>query len=254
MLPLNAMSPLSSPSLSVIVVCKNPGPRLAAALQSVWDQRDAAPELVVVDGGSEDGTREWLERHRERIPVLVTEPDRGVYDAMNKGLAAARGEWVIFLGADDRLASDTVLAEMLATLRQTVGGVVVGEVNYNDGRVYRLAPTPRTRARNFVHHQGAFYRRSLFAEHGPFDATLRVMGDYDFNLRLWQRRVRFQPCPRCVTLCGTHGLSDQGRWTGYREELTVRHRHFAAWQCWVWDALTVLRYGRKKIVRSFAKA
>ena len=248
MLPLNAMPADSPPSLSVIVVCKNPGPRLAAALQSVWGQRGAAAELVVVDGGSTDGTCAWLEQHRARLAVLISEPDRGVYDAMNKGIAAARGEWVLFLGADDALASDLVLAEAAATLRQTAGGVVVGEVAYTDGRVYRLAAAPRPLARNFVHHQGAFYRRSLFAENGALDATLGVMGDYDFNVRLWQNRVRFKACPLRIADCGPRGLSDGGRWQGYREEIAVRHRYFAAWRSWGWDALSVLRFVRKQLL------
>ena len=101
----------AAPTLSVIIACKNPGARLHTALASVWNQRDASAELIVIDGGSADGTREWLEAQRAQIATLIAEPDGGVYDAMNKGVAAARGEWVLFLGADDRLASDRVLAE-----------------------------------------------------------------------------------------------------------------------------------------------
>jgi len=253
MLPANAMPPDSPPSLSVIVVCKDPGPRLEATLRSVWEQREAPVELVVVDGGSTDGTREWLGRHREKITVLITEADRGVYDAMNKGVAAASGEWVLFLGADDELANDVVLAEARQRLRQTAGGVTVGEAAYDDGRVYRLAATPRPVARNFVHHQAAFYRRSLFAENGPFDPALRVMADYDFNLRLWKNHVRFKPCALPVARCASRGLSDRGHWRGYGEEIRVRHRHFPAWQCWPWDVFSVLRFVRKRVVVAFTR-
>lgn len=250
MLTVNAMPPASPPSLSVIVVCKNPGARLGAALQSVWEQQGPKPELIVIDGGSTDGTREWLERHRAQIATLVSEPDQGVYDAMNKGLAAAQGEWVYFLGADDQLASDIVAAEMQQHFRQTAGAVVVGEVKYDDGRRYTLANAPRPQARNFVHHQGAFYRRSLFAENGPFDTTLTIMADYDFNLRLWKGHVRFKTCALQVSRCSSGGLSDHGGWRGYREEIIVRHRHFPAWRCWAWDVLSVVRFLRKKVVRA----
>ncbi|MBS0664179.1 MAG: glycosyltransferase [Verrucomicrobia bacterium] len=244
------MPPVSPPPLSVIVACRNPGPRLANALESVWAQRDLAPELVVVDGASTDGTAEWLERQRDRIQVLISAPDDGVYDAMNKGLAAACGEWVLFLGADDELDSDITLAEACVQLRHTSGGVVAGEVAYADGRVYRLAASPHPRARNFVHHQGAFYRRSLFAEHGPFDSSLRVMADYDFNLRLWKNHVHFKASSLRVCRCGTGGLSDRGNWRGYREEIRVRHRHYPAHQCWLWDAISVVRFVRKKLIVS----
>ena len=212
----------ASPLISVIVACRNPGARLRAALESVWDQQPAAPELVVVDGASTDGTRGWLEENRTRIATLVSEPDQGVYDAMNKGLAAARGEWVLFLGADDMLAGDSVLAEASHWLGKTSAGVAAGEAVYADGRVYALPLRPRVVARNFVHHQAAFYRRTLFAENGGFDATLAIMGDYDLNLRLWKNRVAFRPLPLRIATCGTGGLSDAGRWAGYAEEIRVR--------------------------------
>lgn len=242
-----------SPLISVIVVCRNPGERLRAALASIWSQQRESPELVVVDGASTDGTREWLETNRSRIATLISEPDRGVYDAMNKGIAAARGDWVLFLGADDLLAGDRVLAETAYWLRKTSAGVVAGEAAYADGRVYRLAMPARVLARNFVHHQSSFYRRSLFAENGGFDPAFAIMGDYEFNLRLWRLHVVFRPLPLRVATCGTGGLSDAGRWAGYAEEIRVRHRHFASWRCWFWDALSVVRFLRKSVRRSSSR-
>src|SRR4051812_6011586 len=82
MLAANAMS--AAPTISVIVACKNPGPRLLVALTSVWEQRHLQPELIVIDGGSTDGSRELLEAQRSRLTAWVSEPDDGVYDAMNK--------------------------------------------------------------------------------------------------------------------------------------------------------------------------
>jgi len=236
--------------LSVIVACRNPGPALAHALESVWSQRDLEPELIVIDGASVDGSREWLEARRAHLATLVSEPDDGVYDALNKGLNAAHGDWVLFLGADDRLARDAILSETLNWANQTEAGVVAGEAAYDDGRLYRLRSHVNPLARNFVHHQAALYRRSLFDENGPFDTTLAVMGDYDFNLRLWKNRVRFKPIPLRVAACGVGGLSDSGAWRGYREEITVRHRYFPGWRCLPWDALSVVRCLRKRAVHT----
>jgi len=75
------------------------------------------------------------------------------------------------------------------------------------------------------------------------------MGDYDLNLRLLKANVPFEAAALRVSLCGAGGLSDSGRWLGYAEEIRVRHRHFAFWQCWIWDALSVARYFRKRWVR-----
>jgi len=243
----------ATPPLSVIVVCKNPGHSLHSALASVWEQQGVPIDLVVIDGESTDGTRAWLESKRDRINTLVSEPDGGVYEAMNKGIAAATGQWVFFLGADDRLVGDRVLSEALNWAKKTEAGVMGGQAAYDDGRIYQLRSQVNPRARNFIHHQAAFYRRSLFAENGSFDTSLQVMGDYDFNIRLWKGRVRFKPIPLRIAACTAGGLSDAGHWQGYREEIAVRHRYFPAWRCWLWDTLSVLRWARKKMVVTTAR-
>ncbi len=247
MLPANAMS--APPTFSVIVACRNPGQRLREACASVWSQEGAAAELVVVDGHSTDGSLAWLEASRSRLGALVTGRDAGVYDALNHGVAAARGAWVLFLGADDRLAGPRVLADAASALRADGRAVLVGEARYDDGRVYRLAARPRPIARNFAHHQATFYPRALLVAPGPFDPGLAVMGDYDLNLRLLRRGVPFLPLPLRVAECGTGGLSDRGDWRGYAEEIAVRRRHFGGAAALPWDAAAVLRHVRKRIVR-----
>ena len=243
----------AAPPLSIILVCKNPGPRLHAALASVWEQLHVHPEIIVIDGASTDGSREWLTAQRARLATLISEPDAGLYHAMNRGVALATGEWLLFLGADDRLVGDMVLSESLNWMNKTEAGVAVGEIAYHDGRIYRLRSDVNPCARNFVHHQGTFYCRSLFAENDAFDTSLAVMADYEFNVRLWKNRVRFKPIPLRIAACGTGGVSDAGHWPGYREEITVRHRYFSFGRCLLWDALTVVRYVRKKIARSFSR-
>lgn len=249
-LPASVSAATAAPPLSVILVCKNPGSRLAAALESVWSQQRVAPEIIVIDGASTDGTAAWLEAHRHRIATLVSEPDEGVYAAMNKGLALAHGDWVLFLGADDRLVGDMILSEVLNWARKTEAGVVAGEAAYDDGRIYRLRARVNPLIRNFVHHQSAFYRRTLFTESGDFDTSLAIQADYELNVRLWKNHVRFKPIPLRIAACATHGLSDNGAWRVYREEITVRHRYAAAWRCWLWDFLSLMRFLRKKVVRA----
>jgi glycosyltransferase involved in cell wall biosynthesis len=252
-MPPESTSPIpaqSSPLISVIVVCKNPDLALRETLASIWAQHiSPMPELIVVDGSTEDGSRVWLASQRARIATLIMEDDRGVYDAMNKGLAKATGEWVIFLGADDKFFHDGVLNRVQSALKQIPAGVAVGEIAYDDGRIYSLPKHPKPVERNFVHHQGAFYRRTLFTEHGLFDASLQIMGDYDYNLRLWQKKVVFAPLPLRITQCGTGGLSDSGQWLGYQEEITVRHKHYAGWKCWLWDLGSVIRFVRKQFTK-----
>jgi glycosyltransferase involved in cell wall biosynthesis len=246
MLQAKAM-PASSPTISVIVVCRNPGSGLHTTLDSLWCQSHP-PELIVIDGASNDGTREWLEARRRRLAMLISEPDRGIYEAMNKGVAGSTSDWVFFLGADDRLAAPSVLAEVHTHLASTDAAVAVGEARFDDGRLYPFAGTDAAIRRNFVHHQAAFYRRSLFDRHGGFDPTLRIQADYEYNLRLLHAGEVFTRLPIRVSECTSGGLSDSGRWANYCEEIIVRHRHFPSAHCLPWDALAMIRYLRKKLV------
>jgi glycosyltransferase involved in cell wall biosynthesis len=248
MVASNAM-PAAPPLISVIIVCKNPGRRLVAAVESVWAQPLALAELIVVDGMSTDDTRAWLETHRGQIATVISEPDSGIYEAMNKGLATARGEWIFFLGSDDQLASSTILADVASTLRQTAASIVVGEAAYSDGRVYRYPGKAAAIRRNFLHHQAAFYRRSLFLRHGIFDTRLRIQADYDYNLRLLLADETFSSLSLRISACSSGGLSDSGCWKNYREEIAVRHRHFSFLACCPWDAVSAARYLRKRALR-----
>lgn len=240
----------SPPCISVIVVCKNPGARLRAALESVWIQQNASYELIVIDGDSTDGTREWLDSQRHRLATVISEPDAGIYDAMNKGVAAARGQWVLFLGADDRLAHASVLATTAHLLDQNAAAVAVGEARFDDGRRYTFAGSAAAIRRNFVHHQAALYRRFLFHRHGGFDTTLRIQADYDYNLRLLQAGEPFATLPIHLADCTGGGLSDSGLWDNYREEIAIRHRHFPIPPSLLWDVLAAARFLRKKLLIS----
>jgi glycosyltransferase involved in cell wall biosynthesis len=239
---------MTSPLISVILCFRNPGPVLAEALRSLEGQAEDSWELVLVDGASTDGSAGLVSESLRPRLRLVSGPDRGVYDAMNKGLALAQGEWVYFLGADDRLEDPQVLGRAAALLRLSQAALVSGSVRYADGRRYAgRARNPV--ARNFLHHQGTFYRRRLFATHGGFDIGFRIQADYDFNLRVLRAGERHEEMPLSVAVCGCGGLSDAGCWLNYREEIRVRHRHFPVWRCLVWDLGSVVRYLRKRFLR-----
>ena len=121
--------------ISVITVCFNAASTLKDAVESVLGQvPDAkAPfelEYIVVDGGSTDGTLELLAPYRERIATLISEPDQGLYDAMNKGVQAATGDVVAILNADDVYASTDILARVAATFRDSGAEAVYGDLHY----------------------------------------------------------------------------------------------------------------------------
>ena len=236
MLAPNAMS--RAPSLSVILTNLNGGSRLGTALASVWEQRSLELEVIVVDRGSKDESHTWLTGHRARLAALEFADGLNEADAANRGLTATRGEWVLFLRSGDRLVGDNILSECLNWTKKTEAGVVAGEAAMDDGRIFKLRSQVNAIARNFVPESAALYRRTLFDENGPLDASLGTMAWYEFNLRLWKGRVRFKPIPLRVVACGANAPYD---WTACREEIRVRHRYFTAWRCWPRDVLSMMR-------------
>ena len=243
---------MPTPTFSVIIACRNPGQKIRDALQSVIIQREVSFEVVVVDGDSRDGTAAWMAEQQSPNIIILSEPDHGVYEAMNKGVKLAQGSWLLFLGADDRLADPSVLAKVQDAIGKAGEGVFCGEAEYSDGRIWPAPTQPKPSHRNFLHHQATFYHRSLF-QRFRYDETLHIQADYDLNLRLWLAAVRPKPLPIRVARCQAGGLSDGGHWANYREEIVIRHRYFPLLRCVLWDAGSFVRYLRKRMVRKVAK-
>ncbi len=181
----------AQPVVSVVTVCFNAAATLEACLRSVVDQTWPAIEYVVVDGASTDGTAAILDRYRDRIAVLISEPDRGIYDAMNKGIAAATGEFVIFINADDAFVGrDAVRHAMEEVSRNPDADIYYGSIMVRgDGFTTRHDPPPPEDAAvemvtACLPHQSTFARRSVFARTGGFDLRWRRHADYDWWLKM----------------------------------------------------------------------
>jgi glycosyltransferase involved in cell wall biosynthesis len=180
-----------APVVSVITVCFNAAATIEACLDSVASQTYRALEHVVIDGASTDGTLPILERHRAAIATLVSAPDRGIYDAMNKGLSHARGDFVIFLNADDRFADPTALAEAMAEIARAPGfDIYYGalEIRHGEHTLRHDPPPPEQALEEMVlgclPHQSTLARRAVFDRTGPFDLRWRRHADYDWWLRV----------------------------------------------------------------------
>ena len=182
----------AAPLVSVVTVCRNAAATLEACLESVAAQSWPAVEHIVIDGASTDGTAAILARWRDRLAIVVSEPDAGIYDAMNKGLARARGEFIIFINADDTFAGPDALRDAMAEIaRAPDGDVYYGslELRMGDGRRHRHDPPPPEQAAEemvlgCLPHQATLARRAVFARTGPFDLRWRRAADYDWWLKV----------------------------------------------------------------------
>lgn len=179
--------------ISIIVPVFNGSATLQRCVDSITGQTYQRWELIVVDGGSTDGTLDVIRSNAAHIAHWVSERDQGIYDAFNKGILLSRGEWLLFLGCDDRLWTPDVLAQTAVRVdtvypptRVAYGQVAVldskdalREIRGGDWHSYQRLPIQRWT----FEHQGVFHHRSLFEVHGLYDIRFRLCGDQELLLR-----------------------------------------------------------------------
>jgi len=179
--------------VSVIVAVRNGVQILPQCIDSIARQTYPYKELIIIDGGSSDGTVEILKANNEKISCWVSEPDRGIYHAWNKALLKATGDWICFFGADDCFWDAAVLTRITKHLRNVSPNirVVYGQNMLINGKGKSLYPMGASwqalkgkfRASMCLPHPGMMHHRSLFEQHGLFDESFRIAGDYEMLLR-----------------------------------------------------------------------
>lgn len=194
----------AEPKISVIIAVFNGAERLLGALDSVRTQTYPHKELIVIDGGSTDGSVEVIKAHQDIITYWESGPDKGIYHAFNKGLAHATGNWIYFLGSDDYLIAPEVLERVAPHLKDAGQDTRIvycrvaivspqGVILDYHGRHWE-ATKRKLYACMPICHQGIFHRYDLFQERGFFDESFRTSGDYELLLReLKDRRALFIP-------------------------------------------------------------
>jgi glycosyltransferase involved in cell wall biosynthesis len=179
------------PLLTVVIPTRNAAADIERCLDSLAAQTSRDFAVCIVDAQSTDGTPERARAQALRAGLsldCVSEPDAGVYDAMNKGIARSRSEWVYFLGADDILHDAQVLAEVAQCIANHGADIVYGDViEKRSGARYGGAfSLDRLLFEGNLCHQSVFYRRSLFERLGGYSARYPIWADWDFNIRCFR--------------------------------------------------------------------
>jgi len=196
----------------------NSAETIADTLRSVAAQTHTDAEHIIVDGGSSDATMAIVERYREGLASVISEPDRGVYDAMNKGIARAGGEVVGFLNADDVYADTEALASVAAVFARPEIDACYADLVYVDrtdtDRIVRYWKSNDYRPGLFRRgwmpaHPTFFVRRRIFERYGGFDLRYRLQSDFELSMRLLEvHRVRAQYIPRILVRMRMGGISN----------------------------------------------
>jgi len=201
----------SRPSISIITPTFNAGKHIAQCLSSVQDQTFRNFEHLILDGGSTDGTIDTVKthvNHHTNIRLYV-DRDQGIYDAMNKGIAQAGGDWLYFLGADDALMDSHVLEKMWPFLAQAKAQFIYGNVFFQSlGRDYDHEFDMEKILKRNICHQAIFYHQSIFKIIGLYDFHYKTQADYDLNLRSWlSGRINHGYAPVTIASYSEGGLS-----------------------------------------------
>lgn len=231
-----ASFPSTNPAVSVVIAVKNSAATLRACLESVLVQHLEPLEVLVIDGGSTDGSVEVIKAHADRLAYWCSEQDAGVYDAWNKAIARASGEWLCFLGADDRFHDPLALADLYAVARAVESDVriVYGKLNLvsANGKVAETLGRPWEQCWQafldgvMIPHPGTLHRRSLFETRGPFDLSYRIAADYELFLReLLHGRAAFADRVVVDMRLGGMSMRPQGIQHSVREVLRARAEH-----------------------------
>ncbi|TDR76720.1 glycosyltransferase family 2 protein [Paludibacterium purpuratum] len=215
------------PCITVITVVRNAENSIEKCIESVISQNIKNIEYIIIDGQSTDNTLNIIERYKSNITHLISEPDNGLYDAMNKGLSLATGEFIHFLNADDRYFNEKVLSFFIPQLKSSTisyGQMLYVEVDGKTQKQGKPFNWKRELQGSRVPQMALFAPLECYQAVGFFDTSLRIAADYDMLLRLAQKfHVDFIPAP--VSIMHAGGISYQRPDLAFKESLIVSRRY-----------------------------
>ena len=205
--------------VSIITATYNSEASILSALRSIESQNYLNIELIIVDGASKDNTLELIRSNYKRELKVISERDKGIYDALNKGIRHATGDIIGFVHSDDLLAHPEVLAEMVETFKTSDPDGVYGDLEYVDkedpAKVIRYWKSQSFKSKLLKRgwmpaHPTLFLKKEVYKKHGFFDLDYKIAADYDLMLRIFQdTSLEFKYFPRVVTKMRIGGASNR---------------------------------------------
>ena len=221
--------------ISIITVCKNAEKTIEKTINSVISQTYKNIEYIIIDGKSSDGTISIINKYINKISYFISEPDHGIYNAMNKGILKANGDYCFFINSDDYLYDNRILEKIFCIDYDY--DIIYGDilVNYGYNRRLKLKKSPKKTSyyflyNNSISHPAQFIKRSLFIRHGLYDETYKLAGDYEFQIRVIVK-YNAKTCylPYIISVYNHIGLSSQpGNFQiAYNESKKIQKKYFS---------------------------
>jgi glycosyltransferase involved in cell wall biosynthesis len=203
--------------LSIITINLNNKAGLQKTIESVFTQTFIDYEFIIIDGGSTDGSKELIEKNQNKFVYWVSEKDNGIFNAMNKGIMKASGEYLLFLNSGDYFYDDLVLDEMFR--QPLLSDIVYGNVVWKPAVSFHAGIFPDKVSFEYfstysLPHQASFIRKELFSLVGWYDESHSIISDWlFFLLAIYKFNCSYQHIDKIITVCDTTGLSlEPGNW------------------------------------------
>ena len=229
----------NQPKLSIAIVTYNCLGDFQATLDNVVSQKYANKEIIVIDGGSTDGTKNYIEEKKHLIDQYLIESDTGPYDAMNKASRIAQGEWIIFINSGDTFASDIVCKKLLSEEISSFD-ILYGDHFYKDTNdqlfyikssefkgIWNTLKTGRISnawQESIPCHQATFIRTALLKE-TPYDLKFQIAADHDFLYKMCASGKRFRYIQEKVAIYSAGGMSQTKKWQCLFEWVDIASKH-----------------------------
>lgn len=217
--------------LSIITVNLNNAAGLQRTMESVFSQTFTDYEYIVIDGGSTDDSKTIILNNEKKLDYWISEKDNGIFCAMNKGIAKASGEYLLFLNSGDYLCDDFVLSEVVT--KTLTSDITYGNVLWKPEIPFHVGIFPdRVTFEYFstysLPHQASFIRKELFSRVGPYDENHKIISDWlFFLLAIYKFNCTYQHINRTISVCDTKGISlESDNWPGIvqgRKEMISKH-------------------------------
>jgi glycosyltransferase involved in cell wall biosynthesis len=218
------------PLISIITIVYNDLIGLKKTFKSVVSQRYSAIEYIIIDGGSSDGSIDFIKENEKELGYWVSESDKGIADAFNKGVLAAKGEWIVLLNAADYFQDENAIERMLPYLEANQNADIVygkltevdenGVLGKNFGKVFDRKSFERECT---IIHPATFHNKNFFKENGLFNLDFKIAMDYEIFLRKKNLKAVF--ADELITFMEIGGVSQQNPSKAYKEVNDVKRLH-----------------------------
>lgn len=206
--------------ISIITIVKNDDAHIEKSLRSVVNQKTKEIEYIVIDGQSSDNTLDIIKKYKADIDVLISEPDTGIYDALNKGIRKAKGEWITICHSGDWV-EENWLEKVKNALRDSSAEIIAGKLRYwsnnESSVVLNLKPLNHLVRYCSVYHTATIVKKELYTKVGLYPEDYRISGDYYWFLRSYLQGVKFDFVDEVLSNFKGGGLSDMNLLAAYTE-------------------------------------